>query len=304
MANTLTNVTQEILQDEVLPSLKLDRNPINAFSMNVDMKGIKAKGDTVKVSIATARTAGDFAGTFASGDSTVESENVTLGTPQFAGWYVDPMLEGMPTIERWLAQGRECAAGVVKKITQDVLGLFLAANIGDVADTDKKVIAVANYDTDDQADLWTLLATKGLAGSRSAIHTIAYAGNLMKDAALKDASAYGNSTLIQTGELPPVLGARQFYTDLFPSTITAENTRVIYTGKETAAIGFAEPASLGEGLENASGVRIIPMIDPETGIPMFWRQWYEANTGYFRGAVYAMYGVKFLRNSAVRVVDA
>jgi hypothetical protein len=303
MSNTLTNVSQAMLEDKVLPALRLDRNPINAFSYQV-ANTPKAVGDTIKVSIASAMDAAAFTSTYASGDATVTSTNVAVTAPVFRSWHVQPELEGMPTQARWIAQGVEAAQAVVKKILQDALGLFVLANIGNVDETDVIDIAAANYDSDDQADLWRMLAGKKVTGPRSAIHSIAYAANLMKDGDIKDASAYGSGGLIQTGELPAIFGTRQFYTDLFPTAITDENTEVIYTGTETVAIGFAEPMEVEAGLQGASGVQIMRLIDPATGIPLIWRTWYEANTGKYWGSVFTMRGQAFLRNSAVRVVSA
>jgi len=302
MANTLTNVTQAMLEDEVLAPLRLDRNPINAFSYGVEDK-VKAVGDTVKVNILSKKTAKTYAGTFATGDgNTTTSTDVTLAAPEMSDFYVNPLLEGIPTTERFMAEAKDAAKAVVDKVVADCLGLFLAANIGDTA-ADKNVVTAANYDTDDQADLWALLAAKGVAGQRSALHNISYASSLMKDSALTDRSASG-SDLITSGELPPVLGARQFYTDLFPSAITAQNTGVIYTGTETIAIGFADPMEVISGLENAAGVRVFKLVDEATGIPLIYRQWVDSNTGIYHGAVFAMYGLSFLRDTAVRIVSA
>ena len=97
---------------------------------------------------------------------------------------------------------------------------------------------------------------------------------------------------------------RMFYTDLFPSAITAENTTVIFTGAETIAIGFAEPVEPEPGLEGAAGVRLMKMVDPATGIPLIYRAYVDANTGIYHGAVYTMRGQAFLRNTATRVVSA
>lgn len=302
MSNTLTNVDEQMVQDEVLPALKLGLAPINAFSIGVS-KTPKGVGDIVKVNVASAKSAATYTGTFATGDSSVTSTDVTLLAPKFSSWHVNPHLEGMPTAQRFLAQGREAAYAVAKSVLQAVLGNLVASNIGDVADTDKKVVTAANYDVDDQADLWQLIKTKKVAGGISAIHNIAYAAALLKDAALQDRSASGSSMLM-TGELPPVLGANQYYTDAFPSAVTSENTGVIYTGTETVAAAFAMPNSVEEGLENAAGVRIIQMTDPDTGIPLVWRTWVDSNTGVYWGTVFTMFGHSFLRNSAVRIVSA
>jgi len=291
-----------MIQDAVLPSLKLGLAPIEAFShMLTDTP--KNVGDAVNVPIASAKTAGTYTSTFASGDSTVTSKAVTMAAPTFSSWYVNPQTEALPTAERFLAQGEEAAYAVAKSVVQDVLGLFLAANIGDAAGTDKKVSTAANYDVDDQADLWEYIKTKGVTGNISAIHTVPYAAALLKDSAIQDKSASQMQTL-STGELEPLLGARQFYTDAFPTAITDENTGVIYTGKETAAIALAVPNQVEAGLENASGVRIEQVTDPDSGLSLVWRTWVNSDTGVYWGSVYIMHGQSFIQDAAVRIVSA
>jgi hypothetical protein len=303
MANTLTNVSQAMLEDSVLAPLRLDRNPISAFSYSVAEKA-KAVGETTKVNILSAKSSATYAGTFAPGTgNTTTSTDVTLTAPVMSTWYINPLLEGIPTPARWMAEAADAAKAVVDGIVGSLFGLFLAANIGDVADTDKKVITAANYDVDDQADMWALLKAKKVTSPVAAIHSIAYAAALLKDAALQDASASG-SDVLRTGELPSILGMRQFYTDLFPAAVTNQNTQVIFTGAETVAIAFAEPYEPEVRLEAASGVRMMKMVDPATGIPLMYRAWVDANTGIYQGAVYTMRGQSFLRNTAVRIVSA
>ena len=302
MANTLTSLSKTMIEDEVLPALKLGLNPLNAFSFEATDEML-AKGDKVNVPIASAKTAGTYTSTFQSGDSTVTSKSVTMGAPTFSSWYVDPNTEALPTAERFLAQGREAAYAVAKSVVQGVLANFVAANIGDVADTDKKVVASTSYDYTTQTQLWELLKTKGVNDGISAIHTIPYAAALLDDSRLTDQSASG-SDVLQSGELPPVLGVRQYYTDAFPTAVTSENTGVIYTGKTTAAIATAVPNTVVDGLEGAAGVRIEQVTDPDTGISLIWRTWLDSATGWYWGSVYVMYGTAFIQDAAVRVVSA
>jgi hypothetical protein len=302
MGNTLTNVTETMVQDEVLPALKLGLTPINAFSIKLTDTP-KAKDDVVRVPIVSSRSAATYSSTWETGDSTTATKSVTMEAPTFAAWHVDPNTEGIPTAERFLAQGRECAYAVAKQVVQDVLELFVASNINDVEDTDKRVVTAANYSVDDQVQLWGLLKGKGVTGPISAIHTVDYMTNLLTDNMIQDRSASG-SNVMTTGEMPPILGARQFYTDAFPTAVTSENTGVIYTGKETAAVAMTVPAEVEAGLEQASGVRIMQITDPDTGLSMVWRTWVNSATGYYWGAVYVMKGQAFLQNAAVRAVSA
>lgn len=303
MANTLTNMTHTLIQDEVLPALKLGLAPLSAMSTQFAGDRPLAVGDVVRVPIVTAKSAGTFSSTFESGDTTVASTAVTIAAPAFSSWYVNPKLEGAPTVERFLACGREAAYAVSKTVLQAVLAKFVLANIGDVANTDKIVVTAANYDVDDLADQWGMLKTKGVAGRVSAIHNISYATALLKDAALQDRSASG-SDMLTTGELPSVLGMRCFYTDAFPTAVTNENTGVICTGPETVAVALGGSFEPQTGLESGAGVREMLITDPDTGLALTWRTWVNTATGAYWGAVYVMYGVSFLRNSATRVTSA
>jgi len=226
-----------------------------------------------------------------------------MAAPTFSSWFVNPNLEAGSTTERFLAQGKEAAYAVAKSILQDVLALNVGANIGSTDTADTITVTAANYDVDDQADLWGMIKTKGVSSNVSAIHNIAYATNLLKDAALQDRSASG-SAVLQTGELPPVLGANQFYTDAFPTAVTDENTGVIYTGRETAAVAIGVPNQVEAGLESSAGVNIQQVTDPDTGISLVWRTWLNSGTGAYWGAVYAMHGQSFIQDAAVRVISA
>lgn len=302
MANTLTTISQSMLQDEVLPALKLGLSPLNAMSFQTDDKPL-SKGDSVIVPVVSAKSAGTYTSTFESGNSTTVGTSVTIGAPTFSSWFVNPHIEGIPTAERFLAQGKEAAYAVAKSVLQGVFANFVEANIGTGAG-DESVISAANYDVDDQADMLKLLQDKGVSSGISAIHTTAYAASLRKDAALQDASAYGNNGVISTGELPPIFGMRQYYTDAFPTAVTSENTEVIFTGKETAAIAVGAYHNLDESLESAAGVRNMVVTDPDTGLSMTWRTWVNSATGEYWGSVYVAYGTSFIQDAAVRIVTA
>jgi len=269
MANTNTNISKELVQEEILPALKLGLTPLSAMSFKAVADKPLYYADTVRVPVSSARTAGTFAGNWETGDSTTTGTDVTIGKPIFTSAYIDPT-EEMPTASRLLSMARECAYGTAKKVMQDVFALFVEANIGSTA-ADESVIAAAAYDTDDQADMRKLLWDKGVQNNMVAIHDLAYATALTKDAALKDKSASG-SGILQTGEFPPILGMRQLYTDAFPTAVTNENTGVIFTGPTTAAVAMGVPGD-PTGQEGAAGIRTTVVVDPDTGIPLSFRQW-------------------------------
>ena len=302
MANTITNLSATVIADTVLPALKLGLTPINAISMTAVADRPLYKGDTVIVDVVSAKTAGTYSTTFETGDSTSVGKSVTIGAPIFSSWYINPYVEGEPTAERFLALGKEAAYAVAKTALQNVLALFVNANIGSGAG-DGQVRAAADYDSDDIADMVKLAQTKGVAGGISAIHDLSYATALKKDASLKDASAYGGSELVRTGNLPPVLGVKPYYTDAFPTALTDENVGVIFTGKTTAAVAIGA-AGDPTNQEGAAGVRTEILSDPETGLSLTWRTWVNSGTGFHWGSVYVMMGQAFCQDAAVRIISS
>ncbi|MBU1685692.1 hypothetical protein KJ662_05585 [Patescibacteria group bacterium] len=301
MSNTVTSLTATLIQDEVLPALKLGLSPLNAMSITAVADRPLFKGDAVTVDVVTAKSAGTYATTFESGDSTWTGTAVTIAAPVFSSWHINPFTEGAPTAARFLAAGKEAAYAVAKTCVQNVLAFFVNANVGSGAG-DVSAIAAASYDTDDIADMIALIQAKGVAGSVSAIHNLSYATALKKDAALKDASAYGGGEMIRTGTLPPILGVQPYYTDAFPAALTNENVGVIFTGKTAAAVAIGAAGDPTGQVEEA-GVREMIVTDPESGLSLTWRTWVNSGTGYHWGSVYVMMGQSFLQNAAVRIVS-
>lgn len=302
MGNTLTTMSPTLIQDEILPALKLGLIPLSAFSVKAVADRPLFKGASVNVPVITAKTAGSWSSTWATGDTTVVGTAVTIGAPTFCSWHINPV-EEEPTVARFLAEGKEAAYAVAKMVLAGVLAKFVAANIGSGAG-DKTTVTAANYDVDDIADHVGLLRAKGVNGPVSAIHNLAYSTALMKDPAIQDASAYGSNQLIATGNLPPVLGCTNYYTDAFPTAVTNENTGVIFTGKTTTAVAIGAPGEGIAGGDAQAGIRSITVNDPETGLALTWRTWVDGNTGLHWGSVYVMYGVSFVQNAAVRITSA
>ena len=303
MSNTLTTLSADMVQDEVLPALKLGLTPLNAMALKVAEEPAVV-GDTILVPLMAARTATTYSTTFADATgNTLTSASITWSAAKMASWYVNPQTEAIPTAERFLASGREAAYAVAASCVQEALVNFADANLGTTA-ADESTITAANYDVDDQIDMWKLLKDKKVNGPISAIHDIAYAAALMKDNALQDRSASGSDVLM-TGELPPIMGMRQFYTDQFPTLIgTTQHVGVIFTGPTTVAVALGTPVVTVTGEEAAAGVRSFRVVDPDTGISMIWRQWMAADTGVYWGSVYVMCNSAFAQDAAVRIVSA
>jgi hypothetical protein len=302
MSNTVTNLDKQLIADEILPALKLGLTPLQAMSFQAVADKPLYTGDIVKVDVVSAKSATTYSSTFATGDSSSVATDVTILAPSFSSWHINPYLEGDPTASRFLALGREAAYAVAKDIVQGVLENFVDTNIGSGAG-DVSTIAAASFDSDDYADMLGKIRVKGVNGGVSAIMNVAYAAAIQKDAALKDASAYGNAGLIQTGELPNVLGVRNYFTDAFPTDLTNENVGVIFTGKTTAAVAVGA-AGDPTGQEDEAGVRTVMVTDPDTGLSLTWRTWVNSDTGVHWGSVYAMYGTSYVQDAAVRIISA
>jgi len=125
--------------------------------------------------------------------------------------------------------------------------------------------------------------------------TTAYATALKKDNQIQDVSAYGSDDVLRTGRfLLPMYGIKAYEVPTFPAGVVADNIGVILA--VPSAVGIAvrpvQPLDTGKLID----WQIVS--DPETGLSMGYRRWYDESTGTMWGTFEALYGVSVIRPAA------
>ena len=299
MSNTLTNVARtNVLQDTLIPAARLALAPVTAISSTFTANELQI-GETLKIPLVTAMTATTYGGNFATGDSTTTSVSGTI-TSAMRSWHVSPG-EVLATPARYAAMGAEAAKSVGVLIVDAVKGLFLEANVGTGAANEINV-AVANFDSDDVADALALLNAKGSDNGSLLITAGGYA-SLRKDNAI-EYMANSGLTVIQDGNIPAVLGQKTYNVNTMPTAISNQNTYGVLLAKASAGLVLGRFPQVDQARENAAGVSIMNISDPETGLTLTVREWVDANTGFHWGSVYVAYAVAYGQDVAIRIATA
>jgi len=300
MGNTLSNVDPTLVAQEGLAAFKAALAPIRSMSFMPSPQPV-SKYATINVPLITAMTAGDFAGDYESGDSTVTGRQVTLNQHKFRSFHITDVENVKNPFDMMMLRAREASYAVAKSVFQYVAGLATASTFGNTA-TDKVTVASASFDSDYVSDLAGLLndADSPEMG-RALILNNAYHLALSKDPAVKNASASGSTEPLREGSTGRIAGFDIFRTNALPSAITSENTVGFGCVPSAFAVAMApvQPASI------TPVVNIVQVVDDETGIPLTYRQWYSPKTGATWGTFEALFGAVAAQTTGLkRIVSA
>ncbi len=301
MATTFTNLSTAQVDNMVVEAIRTILPALDMFSMRVDAE--PAIVNTVKrVPLSTDPTlATKTPGTFATATGALTGVDVTLNTFNAAAW---DATEGLIAASQMASYWADKIAGgvyvVAKSIIDAALALVTATNYGDVANTDKLVVAVADFGAPDVAALRTLAAKKIKGRVKSMMLNSDYAGAIMGEASILSVFSQTGENLLKSGNLPQLGGMTSLeYTDLPTNN---QNLGGVIFGKAAIAAAVAPfdiLNSSGEG--NIVERRLI--TEPETGLTLVYTEKVDAG-GTRSGEIAALFGVAKGQNAAVRLVTA
>jgi hypothetical protein len=278
VSNTLTNTTATLLAQEGLEAFKTAIAPIASFSFTPDPNP-RSKGYTINVPVITARTAGAWSNSYAGGNSAIVSAQVSLDTHSFSGAAVIDSQASVSPFNYLQLMSRECGAAVARAVLNTVLGKILLATFGNTEGASKVTVAAASFDSDYVADLVDAANDRNIPETnRSLILTNAYYSALIKDPAVKDASAFGGSEGIRGGKVPMLMGMPVYRINAFPTAVAAENTVGILVHPSALAVSMAgivpaDPEMAGRVAQ------IEQLVDDESGITLTFRRHYDTTLG-------------------------
>jgi len=303
MANTLTNVNPEIIAQEAFEAFKSGLTALSAFSTSFGAEAAE-KGASIRVPVVTGLSATTSAfSTYESGDTTIAGTQVNISTHVRTPYHLTDTESSKTSVDVMMAQARESAYATAKSVWQGVTDLFVAGTFGDVEGTSKLTVTAANYDADDLATAISYLKKRNALGPITAIHDLDYSAALTKDNAVQSANNLGSDAVIRDGVIGRLLGADVAETNSFSSTLTGENTGVILAVPSACACAI-RPIAPQDGAAEA-GLFHTVITDPDSGLSMGFRQWYNTATGAKWAATEVLYGAAAVQAAgAVRVVSA
>ena len=290
MANTLNGINLAAIAQQTLDNLSAQHTPVSAFTTDFSAD-VADVGESVTTRIATAVTAADASSGYTASDVTSSAKTVTLDTHKhFTMGFTDLEIAkgGMNMLERTFV--RPATHAVVNAMVDSLMALVKNNEFGNVS-----TVTAANFGADDVAtlagDLTTLNVPKD---ERALIIKPSYYASLAQDNAIQASYASTLDDSLRNHSVPRVNGFNVYeYSDI-PSN--SENLEGFACGREALLIAARQPSIP----QNWSGA-VESATDPESGLTIQLRSWYEGKDGKQYITATVIYGVLIGSNSLKRI---
>jgi hypothetical protein len=296
MANTLGGINLAQIAQQTLDYLATTFVPLKAFHRDFS-RDIQQKGASVATRVPSSVTAGDLSAGYTQTD--VTSTAITITLSNFKGF-----VYGFTDLEiskagdaSWLQQIFMAPAveSMLAAFMGDALPLVTAANFAG-----SSVKTAAQFDADAAADIaGTLSTNKVMLGERALLIKPTYYANLQKDNAIQVAFAYGGSEAIRGGTVPVIHGLTPYpFNGTIPDNGEAlEGFASHPSALCMAARQIATPQNFTGQIENIE--------EPQTGLPIQLRTWYDHNLGITKLSIGSLYGISKGNGAAlIRITSA
>ena len=293
MANTLGGVNLAQIAQQTLETLSAEMPIVSAFTTDFS-SDVADVGESVSTRVATAVSAGDATSGYSATDVTSTAKTITLNKHKhFTAAFTDLEIAkgGMDMLERTFV--RPAVHAVVNAMMDDLLALAVAATY-----SAEVTVVAGSFGADDVADLAGDLTTLNVPkADRALVIKPAYYANLAQDNAIQASYAYGGPGSIRDNAVPKVHGFNVYeYSDI---PANSENLEGFACGPEALIIAGRQPALP----ENWAGA-VESVQDPDTGVTLQLRNWYEGKDGAQYITATLIYGVAAGTDSMKRIVSA
>lgn len=294
MGNALTTVNHTLLADVALEAFVSALAPLQAFTLNASPKPAD-RGDKVKVLTVPNQ---DAAATFSAStgyqmqDADATGVDVSLNQHVYCSWALtDSEIANAPQVEVETF-AKQKGFQLAKKVFQTVLAGLTSANYGTSA-----LVHDHQIDADDIAELRGVIgALNWPEDQRALVLPSTYLANLFKDAALQNASALGDTSVIRDGVLRRVLGFNVYESNLVPNNNEHIAGFVARPEGMLVAMRYLQPAA------EANIIEARAVTDPATGMTFGLRRWYNPDFGQVRSVIECVFGSAVGNNTALKAV--
>ena len=293
MANVIGGVNLAQIAQTTLETMSAEMPIVSAFTTDFS-SDVADVGESVSTRVATAVSAGDATSGYSATDVTSTAKTITLNKHKhFTAAFTDLEIAkgGMDMLERTFV--RPAVHAVVNQMMDDLLALALTATY-----SNEVTVAAGSFGADDVADLAGDLTTLNVPkADRALVIKPSYYANLAQDNAIQASYAYGGPGSIRDNAVPKVHGFNVYeYSDI---PANSENLEGFACGPEALIIAGRQPALP----ENWAGA-VESVQDPDTGVTLQLRNWYEGKDGAQYITATLIYGVAAGTASMKRIVSA
>lgn len=297
MANTINaNLQNNIISQSALETFTSILAPVQAFSSSFNDEASQ-RGKTINITtLDNTSSAADFAGSYASQDTTYGTTTITLSGHKFVTWHVTDTEHSQSSAVELQRFGYQKGGDLAKAVFQDILSAVTNANYGAAG----FVGAASTFDADDVADLRGSAIAQNLPIDQCALVVDStYYTALLKDNNLNPSMTYGGNEVIRDGAIPSLFGIGYMF----------ESTALPGNGENL--VGFmAHPSALAvamrylQPINSKEYIAARRLYDETTGMVLGYREFYDASTGTQTAVLEAVYGYSVaLSGSLIRMTS-
>ena len=297
MANTINaNLQNNIISQSALDQFTSILAPVQAFSSSFNDEASQ-KGKTINITtLSNTASATDFAGSYASQNTTYGTTTITLSGHKFVTWHVTDTEASQSSAVELQRFGYQKGGDLAKAVYQDILSAVTNANFGAAG----FVGAAATFDADDVADLRGAAVAANLPVDQCALVVDStYYTALLKDNNLNPAMTYGDADVIRDGRIPSLFGVGfLFETTALPGNGENLVGFMAHPSAMAVAMRYLQPIN---GKEYIAARRL---FDEDSGMVLGYREFYEPSTGTQTAVLEAVYGYQVaLGGSLIRMTS-
>lgn len=307
MANTLNTAERAILQS-ALSEYASSMAPVRAFTLDADSGRPGQRNASVIVKLAAARTASTFSSSYESGDTTFTDKTVSLNHHCFTSFNLTDVEYSKHTFDIVEKAGIEAARATARNVMDYVTGIIIDTNYGSTAGQHYLAsTAVTAFDADDVITLGQYMDSNNTPRTDRSLIVLpqAYA-NLKKDNMLQGVNTSGSSQSLREGVVGRIDSFDVYMANEINTSATETNLGVYAFACHPTAMAVAlrtVPPSDSD-LASAAGLRYGEMTDPDSGITLGMRSWYNTATGVRWGAFEALAGRTAVKKDGIKRAKA
>lgn len=295
--NTINGADVAIVAQESLRILKHKLLPLRAVSTNFS-PDFSEKGKSVTTRVPNEVTAVDLSSGYTSQNTQTTAFQIDLD--QFYGFTY-----GFKDLERTYSTVdlnqlfiEPAMTAVTENVFGALFGLLVDANFS-ASTHEVDVGGSTAFDTDSVLGIDKKLNDAKAPTPRNIVLNNSYFGSLLADGSLRYASSYGGPEAIREGEIPRLFGYGVYRYGGMPDN---DQNVVGFAGARGALLMAARGVDYPDP---RYGVQVENVVEPETGLPLQFRRWYDARAGELVYSVGVLYGVKAgLVDQGVKLVSA
>lgn len=285
MANSIASDLQNnIISQSALEQFTKILAPLSAFSTSFNDEASSRGNKVTILNLANTSTATDFSAStgYADTDSTYGETQIELNKHKIVTWNVTDKERSESSAVELERFGYQRGGDLANAVFQDILG-----SVTSTAFSDSHGVASGSFGVDDVAKLREEAVNNSLPIDNTALLlSPAYYGNLIQDSAVASALAYGGNDAIRSGNVPSLFGIPAVYeSNSIPTNSENLYGMLAHPCSLAVAMRYLEP---GNSQEYISAKKV---SDPETGLVMGYREFYDAKMGVHTAVLECVYGV-------------